>query len=206
MKFVLMGPPGSGKGTQAGRLSETLGIQHISSGDILRDHVARKTPFGKKVKAFMDRGEIGPEELITEIVLRHVDENCPSGFILDGFPRTLYQADEIEKTHNIVAAILLEVSDEIVIARLSGRRVCETCRCIYHVANRKPRRENICDECGAKLVQRKDDTEETIRNRLEVYREQTEPVIDFYARKSVLKRINGNNDPDMVFDEIMNIV
>ncbi len=206
MKFVLLGPPGSGKGTQAEKLHEKFDIPHISSGDILREEVARQTDFGKKIKTYMDRGEIGPVELITETVLSYIDKCCASGFILDGFPRTLYQAEMLDKNYNIVAVILLEVDEEEIIRRITGRRVCEKCKKIYHIQSSPPRKFDQCDKCGAPLIQRKDDTVETVKNRIRVYNEETFPLIEYYREKGILHRIRAEGDEEEIFSEILHIV
>jgi adenylate kinase len=206
MRIVLIGPPGSGKGTQAKKLHKKFEIPHISSGDILRDEVARKTEFGMKVKAFMDRGEIGPTELITKMVLDYIDKKCPSGFILDGFPRTVYQAEQLEKHQSIIAVIAIEVSEDEVIRRITGRRSCPDCGAIYHAESKPPKKKGTCDDCGSKLVHRDDDSVSTVKNRLNVYNTETKPVIDYYEKKGLLRRVNGARDPEEIYLEIMRIV
>jgi adenylate kinase len=203
MKLVLIGPPGSGKGTQAFRLRDKYGIPHLSSGDVLRAQVAAGTDFGKKIKRYMDRGEIGPAELITKVILRHLGEHCPRGFILDGFPRTLYQAEKLSEAHAINAAILIDVPDEEIIARISGRLTCKKCNSIYHVKNKPPVTANTCDACGSPLFHRPDDNEETIAKRIRVYNEETRPVVDFYRKNGLLKTVNGGQDAEIIFGEIV---
>nr|HPR49734.1 nucleoside monophosphate kinase [Spirochaetota bacterium] len=155
--LVLIGPPGSGKGTQAKELKTHYNIPHISSGDVLRSEVARGTELGKKIKVFMDRGEIGPVELITEAILSYVKENCPEGFLLDGFPRTVYQAEKLDALFSITAALFISVPEEEVVSRITGRRTCKGCGAIYHTVASPPLKDGICDSCGAELIQRSDD-------------------------------------------------
>ncbi len=206
MKLVLIGPPGCGKGTQSGLLCKKFGLPHISSGNILRAEVQAGTPFGKKIKKYMDRGEIGPQELITKAVLEHIDKNCPSGFVLDGFPRTLYQAETLHGTHNIVAAIYLNVAEKEILKRITGRRTCSKCGRVFHLDYSPPKKNGICDSCEGELVQRDDDTAETVKNRVQIYKKETMPVLDFYRTLGVLKEINANVAPDVIFQEILNIV
>jgi adenylate kinase len=196
-----MGPPACGKGTQARRLREKYGLPHISSGDILRDEVARGTDFGIQIKQYMDRGEIGPAALITDMVLAHVGAHCPDGFILDGFPRTIFQAWELMKEHDLDAAFLIDVSEEEVLRRITGRRVCSVCGNICTI-HRDASDSGLCASCGGKLVQRDDDNEETARNRLSVYTRETVPVAGFYQDRGVLKRIPGARSPEEIFADI----
>ncbi len=206
MKIILIGPPGSGKGTQAEMLKQKFNIPHISSGDILRSEVARGTEFGKLIKGFMDKGEIGPQELITEVVLKYLDENCSSGFIFDGFPRTLYQAEKLSEKHPDAKAILIQVSDEEITTRITGRRICPQCNKIYNIANRPPKKAGICDSCGTAIVQRADDNLQTIRTRIQVYNNDTKPVIDFYDKKKLLCIIDGKKDSSEIFSGILKLV
>jgi adenylate kinase len=204
-KIVLIGPPGCGKGTQASRIRETFSIPHISSGNILRDEVRRGTDFGRQIKEFMDRGEIGPVELITEVIMNYLGENCPSGFLFDGFPRALYQAEKLKERHNIDAAILISVPDEDIIKRITGRRTCTACSEIFHVEYNPPVKPHICDRCGAPLILRDDDNRETVQNRLSVYRNQTMPVIEFYKKEGLLREVDGAKEPAAVFQDIMKL-
>ncbi len=206
MKLVLIGPPGCGKGTQAELLKKKFGLPHISSGNILRAEVAADTAFGRKIKKYMDKGEIGPQELITEVVLAHIEKNCPSGFILDGFPRTLYQAEELGKKYDVVAAIYLKVAEKEIVKRITGRRTCKKCNRVYHVDYHPPKKAGVCDTCGEELFQRDDDTADTVKNRVRVYNEETLPVLDFYRNQGVLREINANVAPDIIFEEILHIV
>ncbi len=206
MKLVLIGPPGCGKGTQAEKLSKKFGLPHISSGNILRAEVAAGTSFGKKIKSFMDRGEIGPQELITEVVIDHLDKNCPSGFILDGFPRTVYQAEELDKRHSIVAAIYFKLAKKEILKRITGRRTCASCAQVYHIDYNPPKKKGICDTCGGELFQRDDDRKETVENRIKVFETETLPVIEYYTSAGILKEVNANPAPDVVFEEILHLV
>ncbi|MCX7679842.1 MAG: nucleoside monophosphate kinase [Spirochaetes bacterium] len=206
MKLVLIGPPGCGKGTQAELLSKKFGIPHVSSGNILRAEVAAGTAFGKKIKQYMEKGEIGPQKLITKLILSYINKNCSDGFILDGFPRTVYQAQELDKHHNIVAAIYFKLPKKEIIARITGRRTCKSCARVYHIRHAPPKKKNICDTCGGELYQRDDDKKETIVNRINVYEMETIPVIEYYKLQGILKFINAAQSPEMVFEEILHLV
>jgi len=204
-KIVLIGPPGCGKGTQASRIRETFNIPHISSGNILRDEVRRGTDFGRQIKEFMDRGEIGPVELITEVIMNYLGENCSAGFLFDGFPRALYQAEKLKEQHDIDAAILISVPDEDIIKRITGRRTCTACGEVFHVDFNPPAKPHICDRCGSPLILRDDDNRETVQNRLSVYRNQTMPVIEFYKKEGLLHEVDGAKEPGAVFQDIMKV-
>lgn len=206
IKLVLIGPPGSGKGTQAERLNAHFEVPHISSGNVLRSHVANGTDLGKKIKSFMVKGEIGPVELITEAILSYVQENCPSGFILDGFPRTVYQAEKLSELFSIDASLFISVPDDIILERITGRLTCSKCGAIFHRTYKKPAKENICDSCGSELIQRSDDNEATVRNRIRVYNEDTKPVIDYYTSSGYLKVIDATGSPDEIFNSILRIL
>jgi adenylate kinase len=206
MKIVLIGPPGSGKGTQAAMLKKKYGVPHLSSGDILRGEVAAGTEFGKKIKQFMDRGEIGPTELITDMVLSYIDAHCPDGFILDGFPRTEYQANRLGERHILSAALFINVPGEEIADRITGRRTCRSCNAIFHVKNSPPKTEGVCDRCGGELYQRQDDNETTVANRIRVYTEETMPVLDYYRKAGLLHQVDGARDGETVFDEIVTIL
>jgi adenylate kinase len=203
MKLVLIGPPGSGKGTQALKLKEKFGVPHLSSGDILRAEAAAGTEFGMLIKGYMDRGEIGPAELITNVVLAHVAGHCPDGFILDGFPRTLHQAEELAARHRINAAIFIDVPDAEITARITGRRICRGCGAIYHVMTNPPRIADDCDRCGKPLYHRPDDNEETVLNRIRVYQEETRPVIEYYRSAGLIRDVPGSGDPEAIFMDII---
>lgn len=200
-----MGPPACGKGTQARMLTEKFGLAHISSGDILRGEVARGTEFGLQIKQFMDRGEIGPAALITDAVIAHIGAHCPDGFVLDGFPRTVYQAWELMKEHEIDAAFLIDVSAEEVMRRITGRRVCSGCGRIFNIHRGAPA-SGKCESCGGALARRDDDNEETARNRLDVYTRETLPVADFYTSGGTLRKIPGERGPEEIFAEILALI
>jgi adenylate kinase len=206
LKLVLMGPPGSGKGTQAGMLCEKYLIPHISSGDVLRAEVAANTGLGMRIKSFMDKGEIGPVELITEAIISYIDKNCPNGFLLDGFPRTVYQAEKLAEKHSPDAAVLLSVPEEEIINRITGRRTCEKCKAIFHIQKSPPRMENICDNCGGRLIQRSDDTAATAANRIRVYNEETRPVISFYESRGMLATVSGMGNSREIFMSILDVI
>jgi len=193
MKLILLGAPGAGKGTQAEFLSKELNIPTISTGNILRAAIKNGTPTGLKVKTFMDGGKLVPDELIIGIITERLAEgDCTNGFILDGVPRTIAQAEAIESAGICFDAVIsLEVSDETILERMSGRRVCENCGASYHLVAVPPRTPGVCDSCGGKLVQRKDDAPETVKARLEVYHKETEPLKDFYAKRGLLKSVEN---------------
>ena len=198
MKLVLLGPPGAGKGTHAKILSEKWQAPHLAAGDILRRNIAQKTPLGSKAKGIIERGELVPDELINQMMLDEIRGTKPEqGFILDGYPRTIGQAEALDvflkngKTQ-IDAALNFATSEKIIIARLSGRRICVKCGMNYHVRNIPPKREGRCDRCGEPLVQRKDDRPETIQHRLEVYQKETAPLIEYYSKKGLLHDVHGD--------------
>lgn len=207
MRLVLMGPPGSGKGTQAAFISQKLGIPHISTGDMFRKAISDKTELGAKAKEYMDSGRLVPDEVTVGIVRERLQEpDCQEGFLLDGFPRTVAQAEALEEivagmNLEIDAVLDIQVPREELLKRLTGRRMCK-CGASYHVAFSPPLQPGICDKCGGELYQRDDDREETIINRLEVYNKQTQPLIQYYAKKGLLKNINGNQDIQEVLKEI----
>jgi adenylate kinase len=209
--LVLLGPPGAGKGTQSVVLSKRYNIPHISTGDILRESVKSGQPLGLKAKSFMDKGELVPDEIVTGIVVERLKkDDTRKGYILDGFPRTLKQAQELDQSLNkasssIDMVIYFATLPAVAIERLSGRRVCKSCGFNYHVKNIPPKKEGICDKCGGGLFQRPDDTEDTVRNRLKVYEDQTKPLIDFYAKKGSLKRVSGDLGVDELFKVLSKI-
>ncbi len=212
MNLILLGPPGGGKGTQAKRIVEKYGIPQISTGDILRDAVAKGTELGKKAKEYMDRGELVPDEVVIGIVRERLSQpDCEKGFILDGFPRTIKQAealDEIleEMNRKIDAVIDIEVPDEEIIKRIVYRRTCKNCGAVYNLIYSPPKEDNKCDKCGGELYQRDDDKEETVKERLRVYKEQTQPLIDYYKNKGVLYTVDGTKSIDEVWSQIEDIL
>jgi len=211
MKIVLLGPPGAGKGTQSVVLAKTYGIPHISTGDILRESVKTGQPLGLKAKAFMDKGELVPDEVVTGIVVERLKkDDTKKGYILDGFPRTLKQAEVLDEAlknafSNIDMVIYFATTSATAIERLCGRRVCKACGFNYHIKNIPPKKEGVCDKCGGALFQRPDDNEATVRNRLKVYEDQTKPLIDYYAGKGLLKRVSGDLGVDELFKVLSKI-
>lgn len=209
MRMILLGPPGCGKGTQAKMLIDTYGIPQISTGDILREELAQKTPLGIEAKTYMDKGALVPDALVIKIIEgRLKKEDCKGGFILDGFPRTLAQAEALETTLaamklQIEHVLSIEVDDAELIRRLTGRRICRQCGGSYHLVFNPPRQEGRCDACGGELYQRDDDKEETIRKRLTVYQAQTEPLISFYQKKGILHSIPGVGSIDEIKGKIL---
>ena len=193
MKLILLGAPGAGKGTQADILCKELDIPTISTGNILRAAIKNGTPTGMKAKAFMDEGKLVPDDVIIGIITERVaEEDCKNGYILDGVPRTIAQAEALEKAGIVFDDVVpIEISDEVIMERMSGRRVCEHCGASYHLVAVPPKREGICDKCGGKLVQRKDDAPETVKARLEVYHKETEPLKAFYAQRGLLKSVEN---------------
>jgi adenylate kinase len=208
MNLILLGPPGAGKGTQAERLVEDFDLPYYATGDILRAAATEETPLGLEAKGFMDRGELVPDELITRVVVERLDgEEAADGFLLDGFPRTVGQADALEREigrrgRSLTAVLLIDAPDAELIRRLSGRRICVKNQHVYHVEFDPPKKEGVCDQDGSRLVQRDDDQPATIQNRLNVYHEQTEPLIGWYDERGVLRRFDGARDPEEVHDHI----
>ena len=193
MKLILLGAPGAGKGTQAEILKKKLDIPTISTGNILRAAVKNGTPTGLKAKEYMDAGKLVPDEVIIGIITeRLAEDDCKNGYILDGVPRTIAQAEAMEKAGiNFDAVVSIEVADEVIMERMSGRRVCESCGASYHLVAVPPKVAGVCDSCGGKLVQRKDDAPETVKDRLAVYHKETEPLKDFYAQRGLLKSVEN---------------
>jgi adenylate kinase len=208
LNLILMGPPGAGKGTQAERLIEDFDLPYYATGDILRAAVNELTEVGREAKEYMDRGDLVPDELICRVIMERLDtEEAADGFLLDGFPRTVPQAETLDdaldrRGRELTAALLIDAPDEEVIRRLSGRRICVKNQHVYHVEFDPPKNEGVCDQDGSRLIQRDDDKPETVRNRLDVYHEQTEPVISWYEDKGLLRRFDGARSPDEVHDHI----
>lgn len=209
MKIIMLGAPGAGKGTQAKMIADKYSIPHISTGDIFRANIKNGTPLGMEAKGYMDQGKLVPDELTVKILLDRVaQDDCKNGYVLDGFPRTIPQAEVLDKAltelnDKIDFAINVDVPDENIIRRMSGRRACLNCGSTYHIEHVPPKAEGICDRCGSELILRDDDKEETVKNRLTVYHEQTQPLIDFYTAKGVLKDVDGTQDMQVVFDNII---
>ena len=212
MKIIMLGAPGAGKGTQAKMIAEKFNIPHISTGDIFRANIKNGTELGKKAKEYMDKGQLVPDELTVEILLDRVaNDDCKDGYVLDGFPRTIPQADVLDKEltklgDKVDFAINVDVPDENFVRRMSGRRACLKCGATYHIEHIPPKQEGICDKCGSELVQRDDDKPETVQNRLSVYHEHTQPLIDYYNKKNILKSVDGTKDMQEVFSDIVNIL
>ena len=206
MKMILLGAPGAGKGTQAERLCKVLEIPTISTGNILRAAVKNGTPTGLKAKAFMDAGKLVPDEVIIGIITeRLAEDDCKNGYILDGVPRTIAQAEAMEKAGiNFDAVVSIEVADQVIMERMSGRRVCESCGASYHLVAVPPKVAGVCDSCGGKLVQRHDDEPETVKHRLEVYHKETEPLKDFYAERGLLRSVENQPSVEATTEAILN--
>lgn len=201
MNIILLGPPGVGKGTIASKLSKKMKVPHIATGDMLRENVAQKTDLGAKAKNYMDKGLLVPDELVIEMIKERLKrKDCKKGFILDGFPRTINQADEISNAARVDKVVNLQASDGIIVKRLSRRRVCSQCSFIYHLDFIKPNREGFCDKCSGTLYQREDDKPETVKKRLKVYEKQTEPLIKYYRDKDILVDVDGSGLPEEVFE------
>jgi len=206
--LILLGPPGAGKGTQASRIVADYRIPHISTGDILRAAVKNQTSLGLEAKKYMDAGELVPDAVVIGIVKDRLQEpDTARGFLMDGFPRTIPQAEALDEAlealgRTVTKVLVLLVDEELLVRRLTGRRICRSCQTPFHVYFNPPKVEGVCDKCGGELYQRDDDTEETVRNRLEVYRRQTEPLIDYYDRAGVVARIDGAREPDEVYEDI----
>jgi adenylate kinase len=206
LNLILLGPPGAGKGTQAARLREDFGLAYIATGELLRAHVAEQTELGRQAKAYMDDGALVPDELVIEMIFDKVAEEGDDGFLLDGFPRNVAQADALaseldNRGRKLTAALLVEAPDDIVIERLSGRRQCSNGH-LYHVKYDPPKHDEVCDQCGKPLRQRDDDRPEVIEKRLRTYHEQTEPLIDYYEGRGLLRRFDGTRDKVEVHDHI----
>ena len=212
MDLIMLGPPGAGKGTQAQKLLERLEISQISTGDLLRQAVRAGTDLGKQAKGYMDRGELVPDSIVIGMIRQRLTEkDCQRGFILDGFPRAVTQAEALdgmlqELEHKLDHVISIEVEEEELVERLSGRLSCPKCSAMFHKIFSPPKNSGVCDQCGGALIVRADDNEETIRNRIEVYKKQTEPLKDFYQKKGLLRRIDGQGSPESIEQRIRDVV
>ena len=212
MKIIMLGAPGAGKGTQAKQIAAKYEIPHISTGDIFRANIKEGTELGKKAKAFMDKGELVPDELTCDLVMDRIQQDdCKNGFILDGFPRTIPQAEALTAALEKIGqkmdyAIDVDVPDENIVNRMSGRRACLNCGATYHIVSIPTKVEGICDRCGSPVVLRDDDKPETVLKRLGVYHDQTQPLIDYYTQSGILKEVDGTIDIDDVFAEIVRIL
>lgn len=207
MRLVLLGPPGAGKGTQAKMLEERYHLSHISTGDIFRANIKNQTELGKKVESYLSSGQLVPDELTIAMLWDRLDREGDKGFLLDGFPRTLEQADALKdglakRACPLDAVISIEVEEKVLVKRLAGRRTCPQCGASFHITDQPPQKEGICDVCGTSLIQRTDDTEETVQNRIAVYRKQTEPLVAYYDKEGILVHINGDQPVESVFHAI----
>ena len=212
MKIIMLGAPGAGKGTQAKQIAAKYEIPHISTGDIFRANIKNNTELGQKAKSYMDKGELVPDELVVDLVVDRIKaDDCKNGYVLDGFPRTIPQAEALDAAlaainDKVDFAINVEVPDENIINRMSGRRACVACGATYHIVHIPTKVEGICDKCGAELILRDDDKPETVKNRLNVYHEQTQPLIDYYTGKEVLHEVDGTKEMEAVFGDIVSIL
>lgn len=208
MKIIMLGAPGAGKGTQAKMIAEKYGIPHISTGDIFRANLKEGTELGKKAKEYMDQGLLVPDELTVDLVVDRLQkEDCKKGFILDGFPRTIGQAEALKNANqSLDYAINVDVPDENIIRRMSGRRACLECGATYHIVYNPTKTEGVCDSCAKELVLREDDKPETVKKRLDVYHDQTQPLIEYYDKIGILKTVDGTQDMETVFHDIIAIL
>ncbi len=212
MKIVLLGPPGAGKGTVADKVVTKYNLPHISTGDIFRENIKNETELGKRAKSFMDKGELVPDSLVIEIALDRIGkDDCKNGFLLDGFPRTVEQAEALSKyleenSDKLDAVININAPKELLMFRMVGRRLCRSCAKIYHTTNMPPMVENVCDVCGGELYQRADDVEETVENRIDVYESQTKPLIDYYSEKNELTSIDGSANAEHTYEQVLEVL
>ncbi|NLK03104.1 MAG: adenylate kinase [Clostridiales bacterium] len=212
MKVIMLGAPGAGKGTQAKRIATKYNIPHISTGDIFRDNIKNNTDLGKKAKVFIDKGLLVPDDLVLKLIIERFKlADCNSGYVLDGFPRTIPQAtaldEALEKNNDRVeCTINIEVADEVIINRMAGRRACLSCGRTYHVDTLRPKVEGVCDYCDTDLVLRDDDKPETVKKRLQVYHEQTQPLIDYYNNKGILYTVDGTGGIEEIYEEIIRLL
>ena len=209
LRTILLGPPGAGKGTQAAKIVEKYGVPHISTGDIFRENIKKGTELGKKAQEYMNRGELVPDDLVIEIATtRLLEDDCRNGFLLDGFPRTVYQAEKLDeflaaRDSKIDKVLDIAGEKDELIARLTGRRVCKACGASFHVVNIPPKKEGVCDFCGGELIQRADDNLETVTNRIDVYEAQTMPLVEYYEKAGNLVHIDGSTGLENVFADIV---
>lgn len=212
MKIIMLGAPGAGKGTQAKMIAEKFGIPHISTGDIFRANIQKGTELGAEAKKYMDQGLLVPDELTVKILLDRVaQDDCGKGYVLDGFPRTIPQAQVLDQAleklgEKIDYAVDVDVADDHIVKRMSGRRACLKCGATYHVEHIPPKKEGICDSCGSELVLRDDDKPETVMNRLKVYHDQTQPLIEYYDQKGILRKVDGTMEMQEVFQAIVGLL
>jgi adenylate kinase len=212
LRTILLGPPGAGKGTQAVKIVEKYNVPHISTGDIFRENIKNGTELGKKAKEYMDKGELVPDDLVIDLATsRLLEPDCANGFLLDGFPRTVYQAEKLDEflaKHDSKVDVVLDIAveKEELITRLTGRRVCKTCGASFHVVNIPPKNEGICDYCGGELIQRADDNLETVTNRIDVYESQTKPLVDYYEQAGNIAHIDGSTGLENVFNDIVKAI
>lgn len=212
MRIVMLGAPGAGKGTAASELMKKFSIPHISTGDIFRENIKNGTKLGTLAKSYMDKGELVPDELTVELVADRLSkDDCVAGFILDGFPRTLVQAEALDETLKklnmaLDYAIDIEIDDEKIVTRMAGRRTCKACGAIFHTVTMPSEKEGVCDKCGGELIIRADDNEDTVRNRLKVYHETTEPLIKYYKKLNILHEFDGSKTPDEVLKDILKVI
>lgn len=212
MRIILLGPPGAGKGTQAKLISDKYSIKHISTGDIFRSNINGNTPLGIKAKEYINKGQLVPDDLTIEIVEDRLSkDDCSTGYLLDGFPRTVVQAEALDRYHrskgvSLTRVILLRVPDSFILDRMTGRRVCPNCGASFHEKYNPPKVEGICDTCSNTLIQRKDDTEETVKERLSVYHKQTQPLVKYYTNNGLLSDVDGTGAIDEVFINICNVL
>jgi len=212
MKIIMLGAPGAGKGTQAKKIASKYNIPHVSTGDILRANIKNNTELGQKAKVYMDKGDLVPDALVVDLIMdRFKEADCANGYVLDGFPRTIPQAEALDNAlsangEKIEFAIDIEVPDENIINRMSGRRACVGCGATYHIKYNPTKVEDVCDVCGEKLILREDDKPETVQNRLTVYHDMTKPLIDYYANKGILTEVDGTKDMEEVFSDIINVL
>jgi adenylate kinase len=212
VKIVLLGPPGAGKGTQAKSISNRYSIPHISTGDIFRKNISEETPLGIEAKQYIDNGQLVPDEVTINMVKDRLTwEDCKNGYLLDGFPRTVAQAEALQeflesRDEKLDTALCIEVPSSFILERMTGRRVCLSCGASYHIKFNSPAVDGVCDVCGDNIIQRKDDVEETVKERLDVYERQTQPLIDFYKEKNLLSTVDGTKAINEVFEGICNIL